>query len=246
MKNAENLREIDYPVYMAATLLAEALGVFGDAETIKAYDDSVKAQKDRPGMRTPGAKPKPVGLLVALSESGAVVENNVQDTLLTALKNQVAALVMSGDLSAVGFRTPRASEDDPVILPDDIFSTGEINWDKSEIMRETTAGTEWFTGVRLLQAPGGTVKTNKFHRSGTLIAEAKKPGKAIKPAPGAHHSLTEKEAAAYLGMSRRNLQALRVKSQGPEFSRLGMAVRYKKDDLVTWQDKPGTQPSDSQ
>jgi predicted DNA-binding transcriptional regulator AlpA len=48
--------------------------------------------------------------------------------------------------------------------------------------------------------------------------------------------LTEAQAADYLSLSMRTLQAWRVRGVGPKFCRLGRAVRYRLADLAAWLD----------
>ena len=42
---------------------------------------------------------------------------------------------------------------------------------------------------------------------------------------------TEREAAAYLNVSHRTLQAWRLRGGGPEYVKLGAAIRYDRDAL---------------
>lgn len=46
--------------------------------------------------------------------------------------------------------------------------------------------------------------------------------------------LTTKEAADYLSLSTTTLEKFRVYGGGPQFVRLGRAVRYRDADLATW------------
>jgi excisionase family DNA binding protein len=46
--------------------------------------------------------------------------------------------------------------------------------------------------------------------------------------------LTEVDAARFLRISSRTLQAWRVKHYGPRFVRVGRAVRYRRQDLEDW------------
>ena len=48
------------------------------------------------------------------------------------------------------------------------------------------------------------------------------------------HLLTEREAAAYLNLSSSFLRHGRIKGTGPEFLKLGRAIRYHVDDLDSW------------
>jgi len=46
--------------------------------------------------------------------------------------------------------------------------------------------------------------------------------------------LTETQAADFLRLSVRTLQAWRVSKRGPDFVKVGRAVRYRRRDLVAW------------
>lgn len=46
--------------------------------------------------------------------------------------------------------------------------------------------------------------------------------------------LTELQAAIFLTLSSRTLQAWRLKGVGPPYVRLGRAIRYRRSDLVAW------------
>lgn len=62
-----------------------------------------------------------------------------------------------------------------------------------------------------------------------LVAPANDVPAPDAPAP---EYLTTREAAALLGVSVKGLEALRARSEGPPFIRLGRAVRYRRDDLL--------------
>jgi hypothetical protein len=48
-------------------------------------------------------------------------------------------------------------------------------------------------------------------------------------------ALTENQAAEFLGLSVRTLQAWRVRGGGPRYCKLGRAVRYQRGELVAFQ-----------
>lgn len=50
----------------------------------------------------------------------------------------------------------------------------------------------------------------------------------------ATHLLHEQEAAKFLSLSFRTLQAWRVRGEGPHFCKIGRAVRYRRHDLIAW------------
>ena len=53
-------------------------------------------------------------------------------------------------------------------------------------------------------------------------------------APDQDRLLCEKNAARFLGLSIRTLQAWRHRSVGPSYVRAGRAIRYRLLDLTTW------------
>ena len=46
--------------------------------------------------------------------------------------------------------------------------------------------------------------------------------------------VTEVQAAKFLNISIRTLQAWRIKLAGPRFVRVGRAIRYRHSDLIAW------------
>ena len=54
-------------------------------------------------------------------------------------------------------------------------------------------------------------------------------------------NLTTNEAAEQLGLSPRNLEALRVRGGGPRYLKLGRRVLYRPDDLANWEEKHARQ-----
>jgi hypothetical protein len=55
--------------------------------------------------------------------------------------------------------------------------------------------------------------------------------------------LTEAEAADFLRLSVRTLQAWRIRIAGPAFVHVGRAVRYRRRDLITWIEANTVSPS---
>lgn len=59
--------------------------------------------------------------------------------------------------------------------------------------------------------------------------------------------LTEHQAAALLGLTRARLQKYRLaKEGGPRYSRLGTAVRYRREWLDAWFDAQGSESAPEQ
>lgn len=57
----------------------------------------------------------------------------------------------------------------------------------------------------------------------------------MRPSPSAEENLLrEGDAADFLNLSSRTLQAWRNRGIGPRFIRAGRAVRYQRKDLQTW------------
>jgi hypothetical protein len=55
--------------------------------------------------------------------------------------------------------------------------------------------------------------------------------------------LTEVEAADFLRLSVRTLQAWRLRIAGPAFVQVGRAVRYRRRDLIAWIEANTVSPS---
>ena len=57
----------------------------------------------------------------------------------------------------------------------------------------------------------------------------------MKTSPDEKHFLSQKEAAAYLGLHQNTLNKLRKTPDGPPYSRIGARLlRYKRSDLDAW------------
>lgn len=54
--------------------------------------------------------------------------------------------------------------------------------------------------------------------------------------------MTEVDAADFLRLSIRTLQAWRSQGRGPGFVRVGRAIRYRKADLIAWIDAQAVSP----
>lgn len=55
-------------------------------------------------------------------------------------------------------------------------------------------------------------------------------------ARSAYPFLDSKQAAHYLGLSKRHLERMRSRGDGPPFRRHARCVRYHVDDLMAWSD----------
>jgi hypothetical protein len=218
---------IDDTRYLGAKSLIEALSAYSNADTLKAYDESYGTNKNN--------KTKFAPVVMAIGETLSNIEtlSDVQSGLLAELKKQVTELVRNKALIPTGFNTPRTSTSKPETLPVEAFLLGEVNWDKSEV----TYNNLEFSAVRLVEDDAQKIKSNNFYRSGGLAIKIKKSDKSNFSDLGPNSHLNEKEAASYLGVSNRVLQGFRVKGGGPEFVKIGQAIRYKIADLTKWIEK---------
>lgn len=223
----ENTPYMDDTRYLSAKSLIEALSAYSNPDTLKAYDDSYEMDG--------GSKVKFAPLVMAVGEtlSNLSALDETQSRLLAELKNQVTELIKTHALIPVGFLAPRHSTSKPEIISLDVFLSGEINWDKSEIAYKDLE----FTAIRLVEDETQKIRANNFQRSGGLAIKVKKSDKSHFSGLGPSQHLTEKEAANYLGISNRVIQGLRVKGGGPEFLKTGHAIRYRIADLDLWKNK---------
>ena len=224
-----NDNHVDYSEYMASTQLLEATKVFGDPKTIQAYDDLYRQASSTPQPANKLADN--IAFLGGMLSNIATAQQKSQK-LQVELKNQILNLIKSGDLLPIGFKLPRESTDNPIKIPLDIFISGEINWEKSEIKFKNLE----FSGIRLLEKENQKIKANKFQRSGNIVIENKKSANTNLADLDPSQYINEKEAAKYLGISHRTLQGLRVKGGGPPFLKIRKMVRYKAADLIEWTD----------
>ena len=61
-----------------------------------------------------------------------------------------------------------------------------------------------------------------------------KPDEIYRPFDDLYRKIDEQEAAEYLGLSPRTLQAWRTRGGGPPFCKIGRAVRYDRKSLDEW------------
>ncbi|MBE1426785.1 putative DNA-binding transcriptional regulator AlpA [Desulfomicrobium macestii] len=60
------------------------------------------------------------------------------------------------------------------------------------------------------------------------------PKKHVDYIPNVQRTMREQEAAAYLGMSVKTLQAWRFYNKGPKYLKISRSVRYLREDLDTF------------
>ena len=80
----------------------------------------------------------------------------------------------------------------------------------------------------VLRAAAAHAAAGEPRRSAVLLAPA-----PAAPPPAAEY-LTTKAAATLLGVSTKCLEAWRARGEGPRFTQLGRAVRYRLEELRGW------------
>lgn len=224
---------LPYTEYMTATSLAGAGAVFGDPELLQARAEAYNSVEDQLSV-----KPKEVtsflgGLAVLTETLQHIGVSNAQRQKNDAdLKNQILNLIKSGELLAYGFKIPRELNDQPILIPQDLFSGGNINWENSELENQNIQ----FSGIRVIQKLEiqNSNNSEKLENTKSENNKSEKPNFAdLDP----DLFIGEKEAGEYLGLSHRTLQGMRVKGGGPEFSKFGKSVRYRVSDLKNWANK---------
>lgn len=224
--------ELDISIYVQGHLMADALFEFGNPELLESYNTEFNADAHRLDSQ------KAVTFLetLAIAASGFQALSQLKDHRLKIyenLKSDILNLIRKGDLIPYGFKEPRNMADNPLKIPADLFFSGELNWEKSELKYKALE----FTGIRLFQdiTPVIDLKVESQNKE-ILQIQSNKNNKSKNIAdldPDLH--IDEKHAAEYLGISFRTLQGYRTKGGGPEFIKIGKkAVRYKIQDLIDW------------
>lgn len=216
---AEIQNEIDEELYLTGFMLGEAIFQFGNSELLAALNETAHFAPAK-------AKAGNMAQIIngALSSLTAIQNNQHQrDKIYEALKSDVLCQIQAGDLIPYGFQEPRQLKDLPIKIPADLFLSGQLNWENSELKNKNFE----FSGIRLISnlIPAIDHDDNKSNKP-------KKKGFADLD-PELH--IDEKRAAEYLGISPKTLQGYRVKGGGPEYRKIGeRSVRYKVADLIKW------------
>lgn len=220
--------EIDEKAYMRGASLTEALSQFGNPELLAAYNIEFNSEAHRHEIQKSGNFME--GLSAALGGLQAISQlKNHRENIIQELKSDILNLIRRGDLIGYGFKEPRNLSDTPVKIPADLFFTGELNWDISELKYKALE----FSGIRLFRDISRIIDLKAENRNKEILALEKK-SKNIADLDHDLH-IDEKRAAEYLGISFRTLQGYRVKGGGPEFIKIGKkSVRYKVQDLIDW------------
>lgn len=220
--------EIDEKTYMQGASLTEALSEFGNPELWAAYNIEFNPAAHRHDIQKSGNFME--GLSAAIGGLQAISQlKNHRDNIIQELKSDILNLIRRGDLIAYGFKEPRNLSDIPVKIPADLFLSGELNWDHSELKYKALE----FSGIRLFRDISPVIDLKAENRN-KEIPPLKNKSKNIADLDHDLH-IDEKRAAEYLGISFRTLQGYRVKGGGPEFIKIGKkSVRYKVQDLIDW------------
>jgi hypothetical protein len=218
-------------VYLQGIPLSEAIFKVADAESMQAYNETLKIQS-RPLPENGG------GFLDFLNVVGTELQGfqkwqDRRKEIEGIFKNRVLEFIKKGDLTAFAFKMPRDIQDMPIKIPPDLFFGGEINWNKSELKSQNLE----FSGIRIFENSNPVIDLTPNNSKNPQKQIPDKSEKAKKPNfadldPELH--IGEKKAAEFLGISPRTLQGYRLNGGGPEYLKLKKAVRYKIRDLIEW------------
>lgn len=223
-----NNLELEADAYLKGLSLGEALFEYGSAEEIHQYESAYES-KDY------SQSPK-VGSVwdgLAYAADSLLKMQNWKDIRVKALDNlqdEILDFIEKGQLIPYGYQLPRNIANKPVKIPADLFLSGEIDWNNSELIFRDLE----FTGIRLLKNSKPELKVvTEFPENRILKNKKAEKPKFADLDPDLH--IDEKRAAELLGLSPGTLQKYRVQGGGPEFVKIGKkAVRYKVGDLKQW------------
>ena len=226
------ITEIDETTYLRGELMGNALFKYGSPELIDSYNTQFDADShSHVAKKAAGAWE---GINAALGGLAALNKlSHNREKALENLKSEILNLIRKGDLTPYGFKEPRNIADKPHKIPADLFFSGEINWNNSELKYRDME----FSGIRVLQDlnPIINLKSEKAANSGIKQIGNLKSGKFNFSDLEDDRYIDEKAAAEFLGIAVKTLQGYRVKGGGPEFRKIGAkTVRYKFSDLKIW------------
>lgn len=221
--------EIDISTYLNGASLNEALVQFTTPELIDAYETLCSARC------APSAEPANPSFATALTNVANTLlqhqqwQNKYSQTI-QAMKADIINQIKTGDLMAYGYLFPRNLADKPVQVPADIFISGKVNWDNSELEFRSME----FTGIRIVDNENPVIEIKAIKHEITENRAVAVMPKLIAANNDPEKYINEKEAADFLGLSFRTLQGYRSAGGGPQFLKLQKAVRYKIADLIAW------------
>lgn len=229
MNNANS--EIDESVYLSGASLLNSIFEFGNSELIDSYKLAIQPQNLIKNSNSVGF----LDIMQSAAQGLMLIQNNKtnREKLLVLLQKDILNQIKNGSLIPFGFKEPRNIQDKPIKIPADLFFSGEIHWDNSELKYKSLE----LTGIRLLK---DLLTVIEIKSENSKIQEIKEIGN-IKNQKLNFSNLDpelyidENKAAELLGISTRTLQGWRSKGGGPEFSKIGKkSVRYKVSDLKSW------------
>jgi hypothetical protein len=230
--------EIDENIYLSGALLCEAVFESCNSELLQAYKSSLTIPQNIPDKGKGGGFAQALQAMTKTMMDLQAVKTR-RENIYAELKNEILGLIKKGTLMPYGFKEPRNLNDNAIKIPADLFFSGEINWENSELKYRNIE----FSGIRLLKdlMPIIDLKPEK-----QTLPEIKKIGNEKSDKPNKSKSLNyselppdryinEKQASEFLGIAVKTLQGYRVKGGGPEYSKFGAKmVRYKMADLINW------------
>lgn len=235
--NSTDNSSVNEKDYMMGEPLCDAIWVYGLTELIEEYDSAYEEVKGREPQKADGF----LDVISQAAEGFQKIDDarKKQEKVISDLKDDILNLIKEGGLIACGYRQPRDLNDKPIKIPADLFFSGDINWDNSELISQKLE----FAGVRLLEykAPlelnvieGNFSKNKNAEIKNTKNIKGKTNRNVFELPP--ETLINEKEAGEFLGISHRTLQKWRGKGDGPKYNKIGRSVKYKIADLIKWRD----------
>jgi hypothetical protein len=224
MKTAKT-KKLDLEDYLSGVPLGEALFHFAPPELVRAYRGTFTEEKTV----APAAGFHGLNDVLAYISGAAAYRaetDKKRQSSIEALYRNLIQKIRSGEITAYGFQIPRNLNDQPVLIPVDLFLTGAVDWNTATITYRNME----FAGVRLIgECPIEQPKAETKTPIGNSIEEESFSGLD----PDLH--IDENRAAKLLGLSPRTLQGYRVRGGGPPFVKIShKVVRYKVADLRAW------------
>jgi hypothetical protein len=228
---------LDEMTYLAGCTLKEAISQYCTPASLQKYNHLLNSRPNFPSGQNTNTL---IGTLQVISES-LENSNNRQKELKDAigvLYREIFDLVKTGKLIPYSYQLPRQLSDVPIGIPPDMFLSGEIDWNNSEL----TYRNFQFTGIRLIENKmKNKIEIQKINSDikseipdnleNKKIKSKNKNFEDIDP----NQFIDEKLAAEFLGISPRTLQGYRSKGGGPLFHKIThKVVRYKFSDLIDW------------
>lgn len=125
--------------------LNEAVFTYGTPELIQAFNNAWPKGANKSKTPENGFS----GMLAIISQGITELQQGSQnqEKAYIGLKSHILNLIKKGDLIPFGFKMPRNLSDHPIKIPADLFFSGEINWQNSELKFKDLE----FAGIRLFE-----------------------------------------------------------------------------------------------